>query len=92
MTKQTCWIVDGTPFLSVEAAQLHTLESLLKGTLEDAFAKTTAAMLLKEKEQIVNCLTMKPGSHPKARAAAGATRKPRATKARATPATGGAAA
>lgn len=73
---------DGELFTSVEAAQLHELEAFLKdagivdGT-QNVTIKNISEALLGKKDHIVDLLTMKATSHPKARKANGATRKPR---------------
>jgi len=89
ITKQPAFMVtDGALFASVEAAQLHELTHFLD---QDEFTKDVALnpkalaeLLLANKDKLVDLLTMKASSHPKARKANGATRKTRTAKPTAT--------
>lgn len=82
ITKQTSFsTTDGQLFASVEAAQLHELEAFLKDAKfpEGTDFPNLAYTLVNNKDRIVDLLTMKATSHPKARKANGATRKRRTT-------------
>lgn len=67
---------DGRIFKDIEAAKIHELE-LLVGTEEPGNA---AAWIVGNTDKILDVLTMKATSHPAARKANGASRKPRTAK------------
>ena len=72
--KQTAFKVGDQLFATVEAAQRHSLITFLKDKSwpePDKLADT----LLSNKAHIIDLLTMKATSHPKARAANGGTKK-----------------
>ncbi len=66
---------DGALHATVELAQAHELEKFLKEKLATSEASDLALLLLKNKEAIVDLLTMKANSRPKARKTNGAIRK-----------------
>lgn len=73
---------DGKPHATIELAQRHELMSFLdmKDIKPAGNSQSLADALLENKEHIVDLLTMKAGSKPKARKINGATktRKPKA--------------
>lgn len=73
---------DGAIHATVELAQRHELEQFLvkSGVANEGLEKDIASNIIEQKDHIVDILTMKASSHPKARKANGATRKPRAAK------------
>lgn len=72
---------DGQIFKSVEEAQKHELCIIIsKVPNEDRIDIKIADALLESRELVVSILTMKASSHPAARKANGATRKPRTVK------------
>ncbi len=81
MEKAKAWKVGDKLFASIEEAQKEELQELLKPEFKhDANSAGFIEALLaivKNKEAIVNILTLKASSHPKARKANGATRKAR---------------
>lgn len=74
---------DGSIHPTIEAAQQHELAEFLKGTEAfdpDSDFNNIANKMVVQSEKLVDILTMKPSSRPKARKANGATRKPRTPK------------
>lgn len=70
ITKQTSFATtDGQLFGTVDAAQLHELEAFLKDAQlpEDTDCASLACLLISKKDHIVDIMTMKATSHPKAR-------------------------
>lgn len=86
--KTTAFKVGERFFPCIEDAQAHELAAILsvQGPPGDTFtlqlseSEIIAKRVLFAKEQVLNILTMTPQSHPKARKANGATRRPRKTK------------
>lgn len=74
----------GEQFLpTIEAAQRVELTSILHGLDDGAtttIANAAADIIINNRDQVLNILTMTPTSHPRARKANGATRKPRKVK------------
>jgi len=80
ISKQTSFVTtDGQLFVNIEGAQKHELEKFLGEGLLNQETETTAdvvaTVLLHHKEEIVDLLTMKATSRPKARKVNGASRK-----------------
>ena len=76
---------DGTPHKTIELAQAHELTAFIIETeiIDEANAAGLAEKLLAKKDHIIDLLTMKASSKPKARKINGGTKK-RATTAPAT--------
>ncbi len=76
MTKGKCWFsTDGKPFATLAEMQRVELENILEGLplapkAGEKFQATIADHLITNAEKIVNVLTLKDSSHPKARKAA----------------------
>ncbi len=93
-TLKPCWKIGDSLFEDVETAQQFALkrfvtDKVFAGVKDDEKAEKFAAVLLAEKDALIDLLTMKPNSRPKARAASGAVRAPRKSRAtKVTPATG----
>ncbi len=85
MNKVKAWqTTDGQTFTTLAAAQGNELISILCGIdntstevppITDKLKSVISQHLIENAEKVVNILTLKDGSHPKARKAAGATRK-----------------
>lgn len=77
---------DGQIFKDIAEAKKHELELLLGDSNKTSEAGSggavvdTADIIMQNAEKILNILTMKASSHPGARKANGATRKPRTVK------------
>jgi dsDNA-binding SOS-regulon protein len=83
ITKQTSFSTGDRLFHTIEEAQQHELEEFLTENQVSASSATSemlAKFLIKQKERIVDCLTMKASSKARARKANGAVRKPRTPK------------
>lgn len=65
---------DGEIHASIEKAQNHVLEKILmsKGTADSA---KIASIILENKDEVIDCLTMTASSKPKARKVNGGTKK-----------------
>ena len=77
--KVTGYKVGEQLFAEINEAQQAELTALLKFGKEDTQADIVRR-IVEEKEKVINILTTGPKSHPTARKANGATRKPRTPK------------
>jgi len=66
---------DGAIHSTVEEAKTHALTKLIEPDFENAL--NLAKLIMDNSDQIMNILTMKASSHPKARKVNGGTRKPK---------------
>lgn len=72
------WRVGEMLFTNIESAQEHELAGLFcDGGSDSPTALQFAQAILKNKTQVLNILTLRRSSHPKARKANGAARKPK---------------
>ena len=63
---------------TIEAARKHELAITLEGCMRDADnCEAIAESIINNSEKVIDCLTMKATSHPRARKANGAKRKPK---------------
>ncbi len=79
--RTTSYKVGDSLFATIELAQQHEIALLLEGAgLDLKQIEAVVGIMVKNREKMVNILTMKTTSRAKGRKANGATRKPRAQK------------
>lgn len=70
---------DGETFATIELAQRHELDLLIGDKVPDASVDEMINVLMANAEKVVDILTTKPNSRPKARKAHGGTKPRKAT-------------
>lgn len=83
--KTNAYKVGDKVFENLEAAQAAEVAVILANEIPSDSVMQVSGVIVRQREAIINALTTGPKSHPRARKANGATRKPKAKPETATP-------